>query len=334
MSQSKNPRNATAHPLFDNALFATIEVIIGQVAKTITVFFRYDFGERYFRIGLFGASLAFFLIFTISIGFIAEGTGGNIRNRPANSYITPNFAPLGAFFIGFLVMSVIHQVAAWFSVRLRPRWHSRYSGTSFITQFLIYAPRSYVSMPEDPVFRLVIKTLTLLIPDPVFFVKRYAEPAISVGLGFFIALNLNEQLGLWLIFAGLCLAVHEHLQAMHDRDRILDVLDAQIEANNLTAAIAGDKTPQETEGFVLPVPSFFDQKQRENLRIGMMRLDPVLQSILDAPEAQAEDEPPPDTLPPVSPSPLTPGTPFNQTDTEREIQAMLDSLEGKERDGK
>lgn len=131
---NSNQQSKITHPLFDNAIFATVEFIIGQIAKTIVVFFRFDFGERYFNIGVFGATVIGFILFSIAGTMLFSGLSDTAPPDPSG-FLTPNFAPLGAFFLGFLLMCVIHKIAAWILTRMRPRWHSYYSGTSFITQY-------------------------------------------------------------------------------------------------------------------------------------------------------------------------------------------------------
>lgn len=301
-----------------NAVLSTVEFIVGQFAKTIIVFCRYDFGERYFRIGLFGATIAFFLVFGFAWMFIVDG----ITRRPSvnpGDYINANSAPLGVFLLGFLLMSFVHQFAAWFRARGRLRWHSRYSGTSFIMQLAYHLWKLFnLESPNTdyPKLRELVTVYNFVMPDAGFMIKRYIEPLIFGFLGFIITFYLNAQLGFWLIFSSLCLATHEQLLAMRDRDRILDAIDSQIEGENLAGAISGEKTPQETEGFVLPVPKHFDYKQRKSLERGMMRLDPALAAILDSPDDQKKTTEPVEEPPTIFMS-NTPNT-VSQTPAESE----------------
>lgn len=230
--------------------YAFAEFICGQFAKTIEVFFRHDFGERYFNIiNLYGSSFTFGLYAIFAGTLLAgEGEGKEI---------------LGLFLFGFIIVGIVHQLKAVAMKRKGRRWHSRYPGTSYLASVLNLSP---------------------------YIIQRYIEPTIAIAAGYLLYNTLNRPLGLWLVFAGLCLAATEQINAARVRNRILDAIDAQIEAQNIGAAIAGNKTPEQTEGFVLPVPSYYSEQQRKTLVDGMIRLDPALAAIMDTPEATEAEE--------------------------------------------
>lgn len=237
--------------------FAFAEFLIGQFAKTIVVFLRQDFGARYFNVSDFLGSMATFAVYTFLFLMFFAGKTGN--KRPGDN--SDDGTILGLFFLGFIAMSIYHQYIASRRERSGRRWHSRYAGTSFFS---------------------------FLYPTDIYIVQRYIEPILAVIAGYAAYNYLNQPLGLWLVFAGLCLGAIEQFQAARSRNRLLDAIDAQIEAQNLGAALAGNKTAEETEGFVLPVPSYYSTAQRRALEDGMTRLDPALQAILDVPESEAE----------------------------------------------
>jgi hypothetical protein len=239
------------------AVYAFVEFLAAQFAKTIEVYFRKDFGQRYFGLGnVFGSALTFGLYLFITLfSFI----GGSLRQTPTSkdddSWI------LGLFFLGFVALGFLHQFTAWLRQRRGQRWHSRYAGTSH---------------------------LAFLWPGNPYIVQRFIEPAISLIIGLLILNYVNRPLGAWLIFASFCLAATEQINATRARNRILDAIDAQIEAKHLGEAIAGNKDVEDTEGFVLPVPKYFDKAQRAALYDGMVTLDPALAAIMDTPEGQSE----------------------------------------------
>ena len=219
------------------------EFFCGQFAKTLIVFFRHDFGERYFNIvDSFGASLTF-LIFAGIAGILI-----------ASSY---DDAAIGLFFVGFIAMCILHLFLAKQRDRAGRRWHSRYTGTSY---------------------------LAILAPGHDFFVKRYVEPFLAVfaGAGIFY---FNHPLGMWFVIAGLCIAVVEQLGAQRFRNRMLDAIDSQIEATYLSEAISGQTVAAQTDGFVLPVPTYYNSEQRTALYNGMLRLDPTLEAMIEETEA-------------------------------------------------
>jgi hypothetical protein len=240
-------------------LFALVEFLAAQFAKTIVVFFRWDFGERYFNISDFLGSVFTFLIVAGVILFIlASGRGGEIAREAGGA--EQNSWALIIFLICFLVMSLYHRFIAWLQKQGgRHRWHSRYPGTSFL------------------------RVLTVLPFVNTYTVQRFIEPVIAIVAGSII-FSLTQPLGAWLIFAGLCLAATENFAYRRARNRLLDTIDAQIESKHLGDAISGTKTIKETEGFVLPVPTYFSKTQRARLAEGMRQLDPGLQAIMDVPE--------------------------------------------------
>lgn len=236
-------------------VYAFVEFLAAQFAKTIEVYFRKDFGQRYFGIGnVFGSALTFGLYLSVIIPALMSRSPRQPNvSQEDDSWI------LGLFFLGFVALGLLHQLTSWLRQRRSQRWHSRYSGTSH---------------------------LAFLWPGNPYIVQRFIEPGISLIIGFLVLNYLNRPLGAWLMFAGFCLAATEAINAKRARNRILDAIDAQIEAKHLGEAIAGNKDAEDTEGFVLPVPKYFDQAQRAALYDGMVTLDPALAAIMDTPEGQ------------------------------------------------
>lgn len=236
--------------------YALAEFVCGQFAKTVVVFLRWDFGERYFNVSdLLGSTFTFTIYGAIILLFLATGRGGNAVHQYGGGK-EQNAAVLGVFLLCFLAMSVFHRLISFVQKLGGRRWHSRYAGTSYL------------------------RFLTALPLVTSYTVQRYIEPALALLAACVFGL-LSPVLGLWLGFAALSLAATGYLQHRRARNRVLDAIDAQIEAEQIGNAIAGNKSAQETEGFVLPVPRYFSPQQRAALLGGMTRLDPALQAIMD-----------------------------------------------------
>lgn len=238
--------------------YALAEFFCGQFAKTIVVFLRCDFGERYFNFSdLVGSTLTFAIYGGVILFVLATGRGSDTVRQYGGS--KDQSATVLAWFLGcFLLMSIFHRLISSVQKISGRRWHSRYAGTSYL-RFLTALP--------------FVTTYT---------VQRFIEPVLAIIAASVVGM-LSPILGLWLGFAGLSLAATEHLQHRRARNRVLDAIDSQIEAEQIGNAIAGNKTPQQMDGFVLPVPRYFSEQQRETLRKGMARLDPALQAIMDTP---------------------------------------------------
>ncbi|MGH7242384.1 MAG: hypothetical protein ACREJD_03080 [Phycisphaerales bacterium] len=59
-------------------------------------------------------------------------------------------------------------------------------------------------------------------------VKSFVEPALAVGLGIVLA-GLNQSLGCYLVFAGLCMKVNHSFMEAREKVRTLDMRDMLIE---------------------------------------------------------------------------------------------------------
>lgn len=254
------------------------EFLLGQFARTITVFFRHDFGQRYFTIAdILGSTFTFLLIFS----FIAvlyqenENNARNAANRALAIAQSRLVQVLILFLLSFLAMSILHQIFAFQARKRRIYWHSRYAGTSYISEFM---PAAF----HDAIEQLISRPFDI---SERYFVQRFVEPFIAFSAGSFLFFAINQPLGLWISLAAIALAALEWLQYARGRNKILDSIDAQIEARNLADAISGKNqiTASETSGFVLPVRPSMQIGQQKALFEGMTKLDPALEAILDAP---------------------------------------------------
>jgi hypothetical protein len=97
-------------------------------------------------------------------------------------------------------------------------------------------------------------------------------------------LNLSPALGGWLLFSGACLGATATLTAARERTKLLDMIDAQIEAKNMRAALVERKPTTETQGFVIPVGGMKPQ-QRERLFNGLTNLYQRAKETITTPQA-------------------------------------------------
>lgn len=262
-----NSKGNEAYSEFRSAMnFA--EFVAGLFAKTITVFFRHDFGTRYFSWSNAVSSIFALLACTfVVIGFLTGGSQD--ETSEFEKY------PLIAFLIGFIIISLTHNILAWHYKKERAFWHSRYTGTSHLESLLPDRFRDKLNRDILPFFGVPLR----------YVVQRFVEPGITVSVGLFTAFVLNTPLGLWLTFSGLSLAAIEWLNATRYNRRITDAMDAQIEAQWIGEAIT-TTTPDanKTNGFVMPVPSYLKPQERQAIYSGMMQLDPALKAIMDEPQ--------------------------------------------------
>lgn len=213
MNTMQNQNNSS--PMQETSLRGRQALVVAEnlaatVALLVLVFLRHSFGERYFSLfGIYG-KLATYGLFLL-LAFKASEQLDTL--------------PLGIFFFASFAACLWHSFKIWLRNHRGERWHTRYSGTSWLAAFL----------PINP-----------------FTVQRWIEPILTVFAGVMLA-SFNEALGGWLVFAGTCLGVTEALSAARFRTMILDAQDKDIEARHLRDALIEQKGPKHTEGFVIPV---------------------------------------------------------------------------------
>lgn len=78
---------------------------------------------------------------------------------------------------------------------------------------------------------------------------KWIEPGLFIGLGIF-CWPLSHLFALWLLLTGVSLWVYTHLAYYFREQDVLDMVDAQIEARNMQAALAG-RPASETQGFTM-----------------------------------------------------------------------------------
>lgn len=192
---------------------------------------------------------------------------------------------LGAFFLISFVMCLVHHWQIYQRNQKGIAWHSRYAGTPWLLEALPQA-------------------------SP-YVVKRWIEPVLVIGLGFFFSI-IEAPLGAWLIFAGLSLAAREQIAASRIRERVLDAIDADIEARQMRAAIIEQKKPQQTEGFEFPVSQALKEGFRERL---VRNLTQMYENIIVPNQTNTDGKQEQHPMPPNVP--LSDATPFS-VNTERE----------------
>ena len=247
------------------------EFVAGLFAKTIAVFFRHDFGTRYFSwssaVGSTFALVTTTLVVTTVINS-GEKTGQSAKTTDLE------MLPLTVFLLGFIGISLLHNGLAWQYKKRRPLWYSRYTGTSHLHSLLPQSFRDSLNRDVMPFFGVSLH----------YVIQRFVEPLLTITAGMFTGYVINAPLGAWLITGGLSLAAVEWLNATRYKRRITDAIDAQIEAQWIGEAITTTAPDaNKTAGFVLPVPNYLGEKERKKIYNGMVRLDPALQAIMDEP---------------------------------------------------
>jgi len=182
--------------------------------------------------------------------------------------VVANFTFLGSFFLGgpsqlmalfwmaFVLVSLFHRWQIASKNNAGVQWHSMYMGTS-----LLPLPFS---------------------PEKIF---KFIEPAVVFLAGHFLG-AFSSAVGWWLTFAAAGLFVNNHIVFFNERQAILDMRDAQIEAKFISAALSG-KPATETAGLVVSESSIKLMGQDAGLKEAFANLSTDLKNLLDAPHDES-----------------------------------------------
>jgi len=153
------------------------------------------------------------------------------------------------FWIAFILVSLWHKREIARKIKAGERWHSMYAGTSILP----------LPLSQENIY-------------------KFGEPAVVLGIGYLLW-EVSGQVGLWLILSGLALFVNNHIIYHNQRQAILDVRDAEIEAKNIGGAFAG-KPPRETGGVVVAESNVALFKKDADLQEAFSNLSPELKDLL------------------------------------------------------
>lgn len=181
-------------------------------SRSVEVFIRKDFGVRYFDLlGASGSALTLFIVTMIAaVQFKEDTQTGN--------------AILGLYLLAYVVVALIHiQLAK----HRKEVIHSWYSGEPLLYSWIL----KHIDFPKIEEHHT----------------KLYAEPILVFLLAYPVVF-LSPQLSIWLTFSSICMFVRGQRALRTSRERYLDLVDAQIEADRMADVIKGIKQPCENKG--------------------------------------------------------------------------------------
>ena len=161
------------------------------------------------------------------------------------------------FWFAFIGLSIYHRREIARKNKAGEKWHSMYLGTSILP-----------------------------LPFSRETVYKFAEPGLVIGAGFFIS-GVSSLPGWWLMIAGASLFINNHIIYHNQRQAILDIRGAEIEAQNMSKAFAG-RSAQETNGLLVAESSVELLRTDAGLQDAFRNLSPELASVLDASADNAE----------------------------------------------
>lgn len=218
--------------------------VLTWLTLPVEVIVRKDFGIRY-------ATWARY----IAAGFIA----GAVKMLLGLFFLLFSLPPVGAltWIWGWIVFFFF--VWNWRNSRLKfkqgIRWHSMSQG---ISRFMWIGDRArqwnipYLRNMDD------------------WFMARVVDPGYILVLGLFTRV-IDQNLGWFLLLSGFALLVQNNMRYGFYWNRVLDIMDAEIESANYQLSAAG-APKQETAGFqVVRVPAIYREEQDLALMGGVVR---------------------------------------------------------------
>lgn len=176
---------------YGNNILSIAVWLLSLMSLPIELLFRRRFGVRYVDYPL----LIAMLLFTNSLGTVTwtvKVMGGH-GAYPSLGY---------AFSFVAFGLGLFYRVQGGFRERRGELWHSYSPGVSHLARWL---------------------------PLPSTLVQRFVEPLLAIGLGLLLRDSLNSYLGTIIMMGGIALFLKELIRHTVQRNRYLDVVDAQIE---------------------------------------------------------------------------------------------------------
>ena len=251
-----------------NALFhGLVYLLCWSMSMSVQVFLHYRFGERYLR--LLQATIATCIIMLVGYTIPAIIIVKEAAPPPAQFtfFDAPQAEPprgpdstFGHAISGLLsllhillmgVAIVIHQRLAMRRRKQNIRWYSRSSGLFW------------------PIWGRVRGA------DKPGRVESVYEPALCAIPGI-VLLASGVLYGLVLLMAAVAIIVKGQIEMNVFRERLLDMVDQQIESEHMSKALSGQSSPEETEGLVMPGAGTWSPSEQETIAAAYKKVEEQL----------------------------------------------------------
>ncbi|HTV55350.1 MAG TPA: hypothetical protein VMI06_10580 [Terriglobia bacterium] len=222
-----------------------LSFVTGCCAVSIVPFIRKDFGERY--LGWLNLFFGYTIVANFTfLGTIFAGLAG------AFLHIGIGGAPImRLFWLAFVALSIYHRREIARKNKAGVKWHSMYLGTSILP-----------------------------LPFSQEIVYKFVEPGLVIGGGWLLC-GIATLPGVWLLIAGVSLFINNHIVYYNQRQAILDIRDAEIEAQGMSKAFSG-RSASETNGLLVAESNLDLIRGDAGLKEAFTNLSPELKDVLDA----------------------------------------------------
>lgn len=211
-------------------------MVLGWFGKSLLVFTRWGFGERFLTWTGLGLMYTVMGIFDLLQAIPAMLRGMvPFSNPPEPDHLSPWFWQVA------ILLYVIHILFIWHRNGRNIQWHSMSFGVSWLSL-----------LPWGLLARIPVVGRHLVIDD--WFLYRWVEPSVAFAAGVAVK-DISPATGLWIQIASVALFIGNQMSYFSTRSRILDLSDARIEAAYISGTLQG-QSKRETGGFsTVVVPS-------------------------------------------------------------------------------
>ena len=208
--------------------FNLLVIVAGFFSISIEVFIRHSFGERYFGIFRYligGLFLSLFVLGGQLIGWLNTAAVDSWFGQ-AQGWLT--ITVLQLIYWSYLIVGLVHLSLSWYRRNFTDSpWHSWSFGVSWFN-FLV-GRKFFVWTVTD------------------WMLYRFVEPMFFFALAILAAIPM-PGVSLFLFLVGMILFTKNNYLYLQARGKVLDLLDAQIEASFVEQATSGDDK-RKTAGF-------------------------------------------------------------------------------------
>ena len=117
------------------------------------------------------------------------------------------------------------------------------------------------------------------LPVPYVIIYIFIEPAVGFIAGLVVFFLVEKSVGVWLYISSICLFTKNVMEFYAERGRLLDMIDAAIEAEHLIAVVVEGAPAENADGWrVIGVTTKNStSEQRESLARSIERADQIRQ---------------------------------------------------------
>ncbi len=210
---------------------------------SLEIFFRKNFGDRYFNLGALVAVGVILYVYT-NVFCLVQITASAVILRKTT-------LPIHLFTYAVITAGIVQLWLIYKRNKREERIYSWYSGDSFLS-----------SLPVSP-----------------HVLQMYIEPGLAFVIGHYFIQDMI--LSDWVEIASISMFLVRRQEWSKLENFIHDTLDREIETKYLQEAVLERQSPDKTEKFFVASSLHYPKISKETLQSAMERLDPGLKELME-----------------------------------------------------